>query len=377
MVHTGCRVPDREPAIRVVTADSEDELVLGAVSTALVALDELCDLATFRMPYPTAVQRTLDRLTLHCLRRDARPPSSVPGLVRWGYDRPLGRWPLVLPADVYPEHGLLLDERSGAPTALCHEIALWAETANPFLEVSRQVRAMAALADEHDRASEYRALREVLADHPVLTDDRFNEVRFTASIRVLDDHLTACYVPIGPGYDVDGEIRACAGCGGPLLPAGEDWWCEREECAVDGIVTPGARWDRDAQVLVQGDRRQRQFVAGPGRAARRFGAELAASGVEVEYWPLSGPGDLRVTTSDGRVLTVQLVDWHSPALLGRAIAAAVGGHGTDSVHWVVVRYRTDADPTYLRIAREHATTAMIFSEAGFTGLLRDEAGAHA
>ncbi|GAB2767505.1 restriction endonuclease-related protein [Amycolatopsis magusensis] len=360
-----------------MTTENEDEQVLGAVSTALVALDELGDLATFRMPYPPAVQRTMDRLTLHCLRRDARPPSSVPGLIRWGYDRPLGLWPLVLPPDVYPEHGLLLDELSGAPTALCHEIALQAETANPFLEVSRQVKAMAALADEHDRAPEYRTLREVLADHLVLTNDGFNDVRFFASIRVLDDHLTAWYVPIGPGYEVDGEIHACAGCGGPLLPAGEDWWCEREECAIDGIVTPGARWDRDAQVLVQGDRRHRQFVAGPGRAAQRFGAELAASGVEVEHWPVSGPGDLRVTTPAGRIRSAQLVDWHSPALLGRAIAASVAGHSADSMHWVVARYRTDADPAYLRIAREHATTAMIFSEAGFTDLLHDEAGAHA
>jgi hypothetical protein len=361
-----------------VTAGSEDELVLGAVAKALVVLDELADLATFRMPYPPAVQRALDRLTLHCLLRDARPPSSVPGLVRWGYDRPLGMWPLVLPADVYPEHGVLLDERSGAPTALCHEIALWAETDNPFLEVSRQLRAMAALADEHDRAEEYPALREILADNPVLTDDEFNEVRLLSSIRVLDDQLTACYVPIGPGYEVDGEVRGCAGCGGPLLPADEeDWWCERDECAVEGTMRPGARWACAARVLIQGDRRHRQFVAGPGRAARRFGAELAASGFKVGYWPLSGPGDLRVTTATGRVRTVQLVDWHSPALLGRAIAASVAGNGTDSVHWVAARYRTDANPAYLRIARKHASTTMIFSEAGFIDLLRNEADADA
>ena len=61
----------------------------------------------------------------------------------------------------------------------------------------------------------------------------------------------------------------------------------------------------------------------------------------------------------------------------RAIAASVASHGVDSVHWIVARYRTEADPAYLRIANEHATTAMIFSEAGFTDLLRDEAGAHA
>ncbi|MEC3980451.1 restriction endonuclease-related protein [Amycolatopsis sp. H20-H5] len=360
-----------------MTVDSEDEELLGAVASALVTLDELDDLTAFRMPYPAAVQTTLDRLALHCLRRRARPPSSVMGMVRWGYERPLGTWPLVLLADIYPADDLLLDGRSGAPTALCHEIALCAETTNPFLEVSRQVTGMAAFAAERDLALAYRAMRNVLATYPILTNERFNEVRF-AGIGALDEYLGQFFVKIEPGFDAGGEIRACDGCGGPLLPAdGGNWWCEREECAAEGLVAPGERWDHDTQVFLQGDRRHRQFVSGPGRAVQRLGAKLTLSGARVGYWPMSGPGDLRVTLPGRQARTVNVVDWHSPALLGRAIAASVTGYGIDALCWVVASYRTDADPSYLRIASEHAMSPWIFTEDGFTDMIRCEVKDHA
>ncbi|SEF37378.1 hypothetical protein SAMN05421837_113208 [Amycolatopsis pretoriensis] len=354
-------------------AGDEDEQLLGAVASALLTLEELRDLTAFRMPYPAPVQGVLDRLALHCLRRGAHPSSSVPGLVRWGYERPLGAWPLVLPAAGYSPDDLLLDEDSGAPTALCHEIALCAEVPNPFLEVSRRMAAMAAFASERNRASTYRAMRDLLTTYQVLGNDRYNEVRFGARIGPLDDFLGEFFVPIGPGYDVGGEIHACAGCGGPLLATGENaWWCERDECRAAGVVVPGERWDHEDQVKVQGDRRHRQFVAGPGRVVRHFATALEQSGAAVECWPLTGPGELRVTVPEGRARTVKIVDWHNPALLGRAIAASVGGSGTDAVCWVVARYRTGADPAYLRVAEEHANSPMLFSEDGFLDLIRHE-----
>ncbi|MFD5247224.1 hypothetical protein ACFWIW_21955 [Amycolatopsis sp. NPDC058340] len=360
-----------------MTTLGEEERLLGAVATALVTLDELRDLTAFRMPYPANVQSALDRLALHCLRRGARPPSSVPGLVRWGYQRPLGSWPLVLPTDVYPENGFLVDELSGVPTALCHEIALCAEAANPFLEVSRQVAEMAAFAAERGRTSAYVAMRNLLAAHPVLTNERFNEVRFAPGIRALDEYLAKFYAEAGPGFTTDTGIHACKGCDGLLLPIGEkDWWCEREECATEGI-TSDERWDHDVQILVQGDRQHRQFVSGPGKAVRRLGGEMTRAGAQVEYWPLTGTGDLRVAVPGGETRTVRIVDWHSPALLGRAIAASVASTGADLVCWVVARYRIDADPGYQRIAIEHAKSSRIFSEDEFAETIRQEADGHA
>ncbi|WP_414939175.1 hypothetical protein [Amycolatopsis sp. cmx-11-51] len=361
-----------------MTTLGEEERLLGAVATALVTLDELRDLTAFRMPYPANVQSALDRLALYCLRRGARPPSSVPGLVRWGYQRPLGSWPLVLPEGVYPEDGFLVDKHSGAPTALCHEIALYAEAANPFLEVSRQVAEMAAFAAERGRTPAYGATRNVLAAHPVLTEEQLRDIVLKPGVRVLDEYLGKLYVKIGPGFAIDGGIHACDGCGGLLLPAGEEgWWCEREECAAKSLVAPGERWDHDVRILVQGNRRHRQFVSGPGKTVRRLGDEVRRSGAWVNYWPSTGTGDLRVTVPDGETRTVRIVDWHSPALLGRAIAASVAGTGADVVCWVIAQYRIDADPGYQRIATEHAKSSRIFSEDEFADMIRQEAGDHA
>jgi hypothetical protein len=366
-----------------VIGDSQDEHLLGAVASALVAIEELRNLTVFQMPYPPPVQRTLDGVVLHCLRRHALPPKSVPGLVRWGYERPLGAWPLALPDDVYPADGFLVDEESGAPTVLCHEIALCAETDNPLREASRRMGAMAGLAIDRNQASAFGVLRGVLATYLVLTNDLFNEVRFANRLGALDEHLGDFYQEISPEYEVDGEVFPCAYCGTPLrLTAEGSWWCEREECGAVNGVSPGEALDWDTKVMIQVDRRQRQFVSGPGRAVLRIADRLALPGVTVRCWPVDSPGDLRVELHGVRTWTAVVVDWHSPALLGRAIAIAVARYGADTLVWVVAQYRVDANPDYMRIVRERATTdtgtPQVCSEEEFTDTVRSgEESGHA
>ncbi|CRK59381.1 hypothetical protein [Alloactinosynnema sp. L-07] len=354
---------------------TEDEHLLGAVASALVAIEELRDLTMFRMPYPPAVQRTVDRFVLHCLRRQALPPRSLPGLVRWGYTRPLGYWPLTLPADLYPEDELLVDDEAGAPTAFCHEVALWADTDNPLREASPRMAEMAGLAAERNQAWAFSTMRGVLAEYPALTNDLFNEVRFAHKLGVLDEWLGGFYDEIGLEHEHDGKVFPCARCRIPLRPITEDsWWCEREECRTGGAVAPGDPLDWDAEVSIQSDRRYRQFVSGPGRAVLRIADALARPGVTTRTWPVHSPGDLRVEVSDGRGWSAFVVDWHSPALLGRAIAVAVARFGADTAVWVVAQYRVDADPEYLRTVREHATAETgpprVSSEDEFVDMVR-------
>ncbi|AHH95968.1 hypothetical protein GCM10010174_50940 [Kutzneria viridogrisea] len=358
-----------------MTSDNQDEHLLGAVASALVTIDELRDLTVFQMPYPATVQRALDRIVLHCLRRYARPPKSVPGLVRWGYERHLGGWPLTLPDGVYPADGFLVDAESGAPTALCHEIALCAETDNPLQEASRRMATMTDLASEYSQAPAYGTLRGVLATHPVLTNDLLNNVRFANRLGALDEHLGDFYHPIGLEYEIDGAVFPCANCSTPLrLTAAGSWWCEREECGTGGAVSPGAPLDWDAKVLMQMGRKHRQFVSGPGRTVLRIANSLKLPGVTVRRWPVHGPGDLRVELPGVHAWTALIVDWHSPVLLGRAIAVAMSRYGADTAIWVVAQYRVDADPDYLRVVREHATVAtgtpQVCSEEEFTDMVR-------
>jgi len=207
-----------------VIGDSEDERLLGAVASALVMIDELRDLTVFEMPYPPQIQRALDRMVLHCLRRGARPPRSVPALVHWGYDRCLDEWPLTLDPDVYPANEFLVDTASGAPTEFCHEIALSAETDNPLQEVSGWMAAMSDIAVERNQRSAFSALRRVLTMHPWLTNELMNEVRFATKLGALDTYLGDFYPKIGLEYVVGGEIFPCARCGTTtvLTPAFEE-----------------------------------------------------------------------------------------------------------------------------------------------------------
>ncbi|EIV91823.1 HU-CCDC81 and SPOR domain-containing protein [Frankia sp. QA3] len=355
--------------------DSQDEGLLGAVASALVAIDELQNLTMFQMPYPSSVQRALDKIVLHCLYQGALPPGSVAALVRWGYERPLGTWPLMLDTGIYPVDGFLIDEESGSPTELCHEIALCAETDNPLWEASHRMATLAALATERGQDSTFGTMRSVLAKHPMLTNELFNAVRFANNLGALEKRLGEFYQKIGPEYEVDGAVFPCAHCGTPLLPTDAgSWWCEREECSAGGPVSPDDPVDWDAKVSIQTDRRHRQFVSGPGRAVLRIASSLALPRVTVRLWPAQSPGDLRVKVADVLKWTAAIVDWHNPALLGRAIAATTAWSGTDTAIWVVAQYRVDADPAYLQLVRKYGTTAAgsprVCSEEEFTSMVR-------
>lgn len=356
----------------LVIDDSEDERLLGALASALVAIDELRSLTTFQMPYPPTIQRTLDLMVLHCLRQRAHAPTSVPGLVRWAYERPLETWPLALPEDVYPGDEFLVDSESGTPTTLCHEIALCAETDNPLREASRQMATVIGIATERDRPSAYSAMRGLLATHPVLTNERLNDLRFTADLGPLDKHLGDQYDQIGLEYVVGNAVHPCGRCGTPLLPTADGpGWCERDECRLEDVVPPGDRLDWDERVLMLIPRRYRQFVFGPGRIVLRIADRLELPPGNVTRWPLHNPGDLRIAVSGGQAWTATVVDWHNPALLGKAIAVAIDRYGTDKVFWIVAQYRVDANPDYLRITREHATgTARVYSEEEFVEMVR-------
>lgn len=351
-----------------------DENLLGTVASAVVAIDELRDLTAFTMPYPPLVQRMLDQVVLHCLRRRATPPKSVPGLVRWAYQRPLGEWPLTLPVGVYPANGFLVDGESGAPTALCHEIALCAEMANPLREASGRMAAVAGLAAERNRPREFSALRDLLVEHPSLTNDQFNLVRFNTDLGTLDEHLGDFYDDIGLEYVFNDQVFPCARCRTPLLRTDiGSWWCEREECGAGQTVSAGTPVDWAPGFLMQVDRRHRQFVSGPGRAVLRIQESLRRSGVHARRSPLHGAGDLKVDSVAGQPCTANVVDWRCPAVLGRAIAIAIERSGVDRAAWVVAQYRVDADPGYLEIVREHATgesgAPRIWSEQEFIDLV--------
>lgn len=63
---------------------TDDEQIMSLLASGLVAAHQTVGSgAALRVPYPPALQRALERLTLRCLRAEVAPPAGLPELLSW------------------------------------------------------------------------------------------------------------------------------------------------------------------------------------------------------------------------------------------------------------------------------------------------------
>ncbi len=328
-------------------------VLLRDVATAIVRLAEVGGLDSFFLPYPADAQRALDALVLHCLRNGSRPPSGVPEMIRWARNRPVGNWPLDrLPEGVFAVGDRLIDEASGEPGQLCHELAVngyGGSRARQYdrLVIHEAMRLCRALSEPES----YTAFRRLLVDRPVLTESEWAEVSsdlYLDPVRLLLDDI---YAPAQAGYRRKGEYLCCERCLTLLAPLADGaWWCERDQCRHQGSPSRG----RVLNVALVGQvlqlrRPLRQFVTGPGRAEASLERSLQKLGLEVEMWPGYDAYDLRVTFPDGYVWAVDVKDWAHPGLLGRSADVVRAEPPYDEACWVVPRFRAGGRSDYLEV----------------------------
>ncbi|MFE0592636.1 hypothetical protein [Micromonospora echinospora] len=327
-------------------SEDADLQLISDVARTLVALDEIDDLLSFRLPYPPIAQRTLDRIVLTCLVDEATPPGSLPGLVKWCHERPLLKWPLDLPPEVFSEKSLLLDPSSGVLTELCVELAQLAGSRSPLGEAAAIMNDAKPGLARQENQEDYCQLRRFLIDYPVLDNEVMRQVGFTVDVGRFDELLNSLYQPASARYERDGGLISCRECGDLMAPVGDDdWSCEREACRRTGREEIGRIWLASENVRHL-PRRHRQFVGGPARVAIRLAghpALLAMPGLRADLWPGFGEYDLRITTPDDVEATVRVVDWHNPALLGMASRES----GDRQTLHVIPDYRIDQDPNYI------------------------------
>src|SRR3546814_803887 len=91
----------------------DSESVVRLVATAMVQLSQQRNPG--KTIYPDSVQKALNQVVLLALERGSTPPQSVSDLVRWA-QRPLGTWPLDLPADLAADDTILVDPDTMVPT---------------------------------------------------------------------------------------------------------------------------------------------------------------------------------------------------------------------------------------------------------------------
>src|SRR5690349_431533 len=99
----------------------DGEVIVSLLASGLIqAHQRVAYGAPLLLPYPPALQRGLDRLSLLAIRRGVCPPAGVPELLRWCHE-PIGSWP-VAPVGEALAGEVLMD--LGIPTRACQEWAV-------------------------------------------------------------------------------------------------------------------------------------------------------------------------------------------------------------------------------------------------------------
>lgn len=268
-----------------------DVVLLRDIATAVVHLAGVDQLDSFTLPYPASAQRALDALVLQCLRNGSRPPAGVPEMIRWARARPLGSWPLDrLPTDLFGAGDRLIDEESGEPAQLCHELAVdgyGSSTGRQYdrLVIQEALRACRAMSSPES----YTAFRRLLVTQPVLTTDDWMEVSTDLHLDPVRFLIEEIYAPVPLGYRRDGSYLCCHRCLTLLTPlSGKEWWCERDQCRHRGTPPPGRRLvASEVGELRQLRKPLRQFVTGPGQAESSLEGSCAAWGSRSRCGPAS------------------------------------------------------------------------------------------
>lgn len=326
--------------------------LFGSIARMLVELDEIPDPAAFKHPYPLLAQRTLNEVVLRCLLDEAKPPNSLPGMVKWCHERSLPQWPLATPEGLFDEESFLLDGEAGVLTELCYELALVSASSDPLRKAVAVVdEAALAARMQRDQAS-YKNLRRLLAQRPVLDNAGLTEAWCSSGLGQLDTMIPKLYHQVPIRFYDRGVCRSCPGCGHLMMPLETDWWCERRECRIRDAGVTGRVWAAPHGELSQLDRWHRQFVGAPGRVTLALFERLSAMGLspddgEVELWPDFGACDLKISFPDGQTWGLRVVDWENPALLGHATGSLSGSVlPVDAAVWVVPDHRVMGNPGY-------------------------------
>lgn len=305
-----------ETLINTSPSLSEDEFVLSLIATGLVRLhEEISSGNPLRYPYPTPLQRGLDRLTVLKLKRDEKSPQSIPNLLQW-CQKNLREWSLQLPPDSIGENDRLLDGH--ILTNLCESWACANTDVEAELSEQRFMETLFDICQAHNGEFLYTAVRELLITKPVLTALEFQQVQIEPDYEPVEHHIQIAYQAAPQSALLNGEYHCCAHCGNLLLRTANDQMiCENERCQTMGIEVSRVLSDREQPYWLR--RGLRRFVAAPGVAEIQLADELKSRGLKVDLWPAYDRYDLRIYLPDAKIWAVDVKDWANPFILAHNV----------------------------------------------------------
>jgi len=328
-----------------------DELTLHLIASGLYRLaEQVNDHKPPTLPYPTPLQRGLDRLVVSCLRQGATPPHSLPDLLDW-CRRPLNEWHLALPPEaIAPTDALLDGDRvTGATESwACASPDVEAELSEQRFFISLYNACRTANAQET-----YVAFRRLLIRQPVLTEFELQRRALDPELTLVSDHLQSAYETAPRAFQIGDEYIGWGYFGKLLTPASKgSLQCEEEHCRLKGRVKQGRRLPARQGVLWL-KRGLRRFIAAPGRAELRLAERLQKLGLQVELWPAFDNYDLRLTFSNDEAWAVDVKDWANPFLLARQVKPFPATPPWTRAYFVFPNERQQQRADYVRAFRHH------------------------
>lgn len=325
----------------------EADLIVSLLATGLLqAHQRVFYGAPLSVPYPAALQRGLDRLTLLAIRSGVPAPAGVPDLVRWCHE-PVRSWPVPLGGEALAGE-VLMD--LGVPTRACHEWAVDAVDVESEVfenEVIADVRQVCQAAGRQDS---YVAFRHLVISAPVLTELEFQQKLMDPVLNVVATMLKQCYPAAPLECQHDDLVTCCEDCGNLLVGSADGLTCVDDRCPRKGRARRG-----QALPVVGGVRwlagPVRAFVASPGRAELRLRDAVLRQGAEVELWPNFDAYDLRIVLPRGGAWAVDVKDWSNPVRLARRLKRLPREPSWDRSFIVPAREAVTAWPGYLATLR--------------------------
>jgi hypothetical protein len=305
------------------------KLTIQLIATGLMKLsDQTGRGRPIYLPYPTSLQRGLDKLGLECIRQGHKPVQGVPELLDW-CRQPFDKWPLSLDLEEIGPGDKLLDDQ--IPTATCEAWACLNPDVEAELSEQQLMLSVMALCRAAGRPESYSAFRRLLIEQPVLTQFELLQKKSELTLYPVLDQLVEAYQP-APLHCLaqDGKFYICQSCGNllALTPSGE-LICEDETCRLScgpartNLNTLLAQ-SKNKSIRYQDEvfwlkRGLRRFVTAPGRAEIRLYNRLTDLGIEVELWPNFDAYDLGIKFNTGEVWAIDVKDWANPFLLAQKV----------------------------------------------------------
>ncbi|GAA4243247.1 pPIWI_RE_Y domain-containing protein [Dactylosporangium darangshiense] len=315
------------------------------LAAGLIEYADLCRVGEpIRLPYPSNLQRALDRLTLMCQVQGVTPPGSVMDLLRWAR-RPLADWPIGLDVPRLDVDEALL--AFGYPSVACEELGRLRGDVEGELRENALIGDVMDVCRANDREDAYVAFRELLIRRPAMSELDLAEQLHRPELALLSAQLRAAYREAPPEALLGGVAQVCGGCGNLRTPA-EDM--PQRMCVDPACPDPGKPWTELPAVegVLWIGRELRTFIAAPGRAELRIADSLRAAGVPIELWPRFDACDLAVFSTD--VWAVDVKAWASPTRLAARLAARPFHPPSDAsrAFIVIADEQCRARPGYLR-----------------------------